>query len=58
MTKQDYEIIAKLIVTAREFHPNQEANDALDAVANMLAGAFSVSNERFNVELFRQKAGC
>ena len=57
MTRQDYELIANLIKKAREFHPGQEADEALDAVTHMLAGAFEVQNPRFNVQLFTQKAG-
>lgn len=57
MTRQDYELIAALISKAREFHPGEQADQALDAVTWMLAGAFENQNPRFNVQLFTQKAG-
>lgn len=57
LTRQNYNIIAALIVQAREFHPSREAEDALDSLTNMLAGAFSVDNPNFSVEKFRYAAG-
>lgn len=57
MTRQDYELIASIISTAREFHTEIEAGLALDAVTNMLAGAFQYKNPNFKIDLFTQKAG-
>ena len=57
LTAKNYNIIAALIVKAREFHPEPEANDALNALTNMLAGAFSVGNPNFQIERFRKAAG-
>lgn len=57
LTRKNYDIIAALIVKAREFHPEPEASDALDALTNMLAGAFSVDNPNFSVEKFQSAAG-
>lgn len=54
-TKKDYEVIAQIITIAREQYPN--SSDVLDAVSNMLAGAFSVSNPRFDMEIWRVKSG-
>jgi hypothetical protein len=55
ITKKDYEVMAAIIKIAREQYP--DSNDTLDAVSNMLAGAFSVSSPRFDMEIWRVKSG-
>jgi len=55
ITKKDYEVMAAIIKIAREQYP--DSNDTLDAVSNMLAGAFATSNPRFNMEIWRVKTG-
>jgi hypothetical protein len=57
LTSKNYNVIAALIVKAREFHPEPQAIDALEALTNMLSGAFSVDNPNFNIERFRKAAG-
>jgi hypothetical protein len=58
MTRKDYELIARIIDTSRTYHSSTEASDAIDAVANMLAGAFRVGNPRFDADRFAAAAGC
>lgn len=57
LTKTNYNVIAALILQAREFHPEPEAIEALESLTNMLSGAFSVDNPNFQIERFRQAAG-
>lgn len=57
LTKQNYNVIAQLIVLARELHPEPQAIEALEALTTMLAGAFSADNPNFQIERFRKAAG-
>lgn len=50
MSKMDYEVIAALIVKAKEFHP--DATEGLESLTMMLTGAFGASNKRFRSDLF------
>ena len=50
MTKTNYQVIASLIVIAKEHHP--EATEGLEALAMMLSGAFQQDNPRFRIDLF------
>lgn len=54
MTKVDYEVIANLIVIAKEHNP--EATKGLDELTMMLTGAFQVNNPRFSIYLFLKAA--
>lgn len=54
MTKVDYEVIANLIVIAKEH--NSEATKGLDELTMMLTGAFQVNNPRFSTYLFLKAA--
>ena len=50
MSKIDYEVIANLIVLAKEYNP--EAAKGLNELTMMLSGAFLQSNKRFSTYLF------
>lgn len=50
MSKMQYEVIAALIVKAKEFHP--EATEGLESLTMMLTGAFGTDNSRFRSDLF------
>ena len=50
MSKLQYEVIAALIVKAKEYHP--EATEGLDELTMMLTGAFGTSNSKFRPDLF------
>ena len=54
MTKTHYEVIASLIVKAKEFHP--EATEGLEALTMMLTGAFLQDSPRFRQDIFLAKA--
>jgi len=54
LTKTHYEVIAHLIVTAKEYHP--EATEGLEVLTMMLVGAFGQDNPRFRQDLFLIKA--
>jgi hypothetical protein len=57
MTPNEITVVANLINMARGWHKTRDAKDALDAVSNMLAGAFSVNNTELDIEQFRKDAG-
>jgi hypothetical protein len=57
MNEKDYHVVALLIAEARKFHTHTRADAALDTITNMLAGAFSVQSETFDIEKFRVTAG-
>jgi hypothetical protein len=50
MTKTNYQVIANLIVKAKEFHP--ESTEGLETLTMMLTGAFQVDNPLFRMDLF------
>ena len=54
MSKIDYQVIANLIVIAKEHNP--EALEGLNELTMMLTGAFSVNNPRFSTYLFLKAA--
>ena len=54
MSKIDYEVIAALIVKAKEYHP--DATKGLESLTMMLVGAFGASNSRFRPDLFLTEA--
>ena len=54
MTKTHYEVIASLIVKAKEFHP--ESAEGLEALTMMLTGAFLQDSPRFRQDIFLAKA--
>lgn len=54
MSRTHYEVIASLIVKAKEFHP--ESTEGIEALTMMLAGAFGQDNPRFNIGLFLTKS--
>lgn len=54
MSKMDYEVIAALIVKAKEFHP--DATEGLESLTMMLVGAFGASNSRFRPDFFLKAA--
>lgn len=55
MTRKDYELIATVIRTIRDDFENGPVS--LDVVAGELATAFAMTNQRFNKQLFIEKAG-
>jgi len=57
MTRTNYVVIARILTKARELHPTQEATEAIDAVTNMLSGAFIMDNPKFDMEKFRLASG-
>jgi hypothetical protein len=54
MTKTNYEVIANLIVIAKENNP--QAIEGLNELTMMLTGAFTVDNPRFSTYLFLKAA--
>lgn len=54
MTKTNYEVIAHLIVIAKENNP--QAIEGLNELTMMLTGAFTVDNPRFSTYLFLKAA--
>lgn len=54
MTRKHYEVIAQLIVTAKQYHP--EATEGLEALTMMLTGAFGQDNSAFRSDLFLKAA--
>jgi len=54
MTRQNYEVIADLIVIAKQHNP--EAIRGLNDLTMMLTGAFGTDNPRFNTYLFLKGA--
>ena len=54
MSKVDYQVIANLIVYAKENNP--EAITGLNELTMMLTGAFTVDNPRFSTYLFLKAA--
>ena len=54
MTKTNYEVIANLIVIAKENNP--QAIEGLNELTMMLTGAFTVENPRFSTYLFLKAA--
>jgi hypothetical protein len=54
MSKVDYQVIANLIVIAKEHNP--EAIKGLNELSMMLCGAFGVNNPRFSTYLFLKGA--
>lgn len=57
MTRTNYVVIAAILNKARELHPTQEATEAIEAVTNMLSGAFITDNPNFDMNKFRLAAG-
>ncbi len=57
MTRQNYQAIANLIVTARDTHQTPEADEALNALTYMLSGYFGADNPQFKPEKFQLAAG-
>jgi hypothetical protein len=53
-TRADYEVIAKLIVIAKEFHP--DSTEGIEALTMMMVGAFGQENPRFRQDLFLKAA--
>lgn len=57
MTKTNYIVIAAILKEARVQYESHEAHDVIDAVTNMLSGAFATDNPNFNIDRFREASG-